>query len=363
MPPDTFYYTSNEFTATAGQTVFTPPARQANYITGQDWVFRNGVLLDTTEYTETSTTVTMTSPCAVGDIVSILSFRSVNANAVYYDSLQISYSSGTGTTTCTYASLPYQTIQAGDKLTFGNSLGATVTAGSFVIGTWYTILTVGTTNFTLIGASSNTVGVIFQATGVGTGTGTASVTPSQYTVSSVNYSTKQIVFTGTFTASAGNTIYRYRAANAAFPSFSRWTTTLSSASTYTPTQFQIYSGGETLFLNGGLVNDQDYDLVSGSITNFPAVATGNLTIFQFALNNFGVPNGSPAIVSTNTIIGQTNYIFNYDPLAFELYNAGMLQLSGTDYTSTTGTSYTLSVSPTSTLNILSQQTFNRTGAA
>jgi hypothetical protein len=224
-------------------------------------------------------------------------------------------------------------------------------------------LTIGTTNYTLIGAASNTAGVIFQATGVGSGTGTASITPSQYTVSSVNYTTKQIVFTTTFTATAGATIYSYRAANAAFPSFSRWTTTLSAASSYLPTTFQIYSGGETLFLNGDLVNDQDYDLVSGTVTNFPAVASGNLTIFQFALNNFGVPNGSPAIVSTNTVIGQTNYIFNYDPLAFELYNSGLLQLSGTDYTSTTGTSYTLAVSPTSVNNILSQQTFNRTGAA
>lgn len=158
-------------------------------------------------------------------------------------------------------------------------------------------------------------------------------------------------------------IYQFRAANAAFPSFSRWTTTLSAASTYLPTQFQIYSGGEVLFLNGDLVNDQDYDLVTGTITNFPAVASGTLTIFQFALNNFGVPNGSPAIVSTSTVIGQTNYIYNYNPLAFELYNQGLLQFSGTDYTATTGTSYTLTNTPTTITNILSQQTFDRTGAA
>ncbi len=50
------------------------------------------------------------------------------------------------------------------------------TAGSFVIGQSYTILTVGTTNFTLIGASANTIGIIFTATGVGSGTGTASST-------------------------------------------------------------------------------------------------------------------------------------------------------------------------------------------
>lgn len=52
-------------------------------------------------------------------------------------------------------------------------LATTVTAGSFVVGKAYVINSVGTTNFTLIGAASNTPGVAFVATGVGTGTGTA----------------------------------------------------------------------------------------------------------------------------------------------------------------------------------------------
>lgn len=51
--------------------------------------------------------------------------------------------------------------------------GTSVTAGSFVVGTVYVINTIGTTDFTLIGASANTVGAIFTATGVGSGTGTA----------------------------------------------------------------------------------------------------------------------------------------------------------------------------------------------
>jgi hypothetical protein len=48
-----------------------------------------------------------------------------------------------------------------------------INAGSFVAGNDYQIVFVGTTDFTLIGASANTVGVIFTATGVGTGSGTA----------------------------------------------------------------------------------------------------------------------------------------------------------------------------------------------
>jgi len=49
-------------------------------------------------------------------------------------------------------------------------------AGTFTIGLSYRILTIGTTDFTLIGAASNTVGLTFTATGVGAGTGTAILT-------------------------------------------------------------------------------------------------------------------------------------------------------------------------------------------
>jgi hypothetical protein len=58
-------------------------------------------------------------------------------------------------------------------ITIGGSNNVSVNAGSFVIGQWYEITFVGTTNFTTIGASSNTIGTIFLASGVGTGTGTA----------------------------------------------------------------------------------------------------------------------------------------------------------------------------------------------
>ena len=48
-----------------------------------------------------------------------------------------------------------------------------ITSGSFTIGKSYTIESLGTTNFTLIGAADNVVGARFTATGIGTGTGTA----------------------------------------------------------------------------------------------------------------------------------------------------------------------------------------------
>jgi microcystin-dependent protein len=59
----------------------------------------------------------------------------------------------------------------------GRTYSATlVLAGSFVRGQTYTIVTVGTTDFRLVGASANTVGLSFNATAAGSGTGTASTT-------------------------------------------------------------------------------------------------------------------------------------------------------------------------------------------
>jgi hypothetical protein len=63
-------------------------------------------------------------------------------------------------------------VQGGDRLVL-DRIGAAVTAGAFVVGQAYQIVSVGNTSFTAIGAESNTVGAYFVATGAGTGTGTA----------------------------------------------------------------------------------------------------------------------------------------------------------------------------------------------
>jgi hypothetical protein len=117
-----------------------------------------------------------------------------------------------------------------------------------------------------------------------------------------------------------------------------------------------------LFINGTVVNEQDYDIVNSAITNFPNTVTGLLTMIQWSANNLTVPNGNPANIIAYTVIGQTLYPFSYDADAFNLYQNGVLLRSGTDYTTATGT-YTLSNTPTTITNILQQQTFARTGAA
>ena len=60
---------------------------------------------------------------------------------------------------------------ADDVLT--SSGGTDVNAGSFVTSTVYIIKTVGTTDFTAVGAANNNVGTVFTASGAGSGSGVA----------------------------------------------------------------------------------------------------------------------------------------------------------------------------------------------
>jgi hypothetical protein len=71
---------------------------------------------------------------------------------------------------------PFQAIAGSAVITVTQiSHNYLYTAGAFIVEQQYKIVAIGSTDFTLIGASSNTVGTIFTATGVGTGSGTASI--------------------------------------------------------------------------------------------------------------------------------------------------------------------------------------------
>ena len=63
---------------------------------------------------------------------------------------------------------------------FDHNPTTTVTTGAFVTGDYYQIRFVGDTDFTLIGAASNTVGVRFEATGAGGGTTGVATQASSY---------------------------------------------------------------------------------------------------------------------------------------------------------------------------------------
>ena len=147
----------------------------------------------------TTIVVNTTRKLVVGMLVSGVGITQGQRIANIIDSTQLVLTSIpdgvlTDTELLTFSSLPTN----GSPLTFSNIAGTStlnlnsvagikkgsivtnslISATSMVIGTKYTIQSLGTTDFTLVGATSNLLGLTFIATGVGTGTGslaTASV--------------------------------------------------------------------------------------------------------------------------------------------------------------------------------------------
>lgn len=305
VDPDTFYFTASVFTATAGQTSFS-----VTHTVGQVLVFKNGILLGLADYTETSTTVVLGVACSVNDRVVILNMRAISTLS-YYEPLNITVASvATSTVTYSTSSSPFQYINAGDKITFVN-------AG----------------------------------------------TPTQYTVSTVNYTTRQITFTTSPTGLvAGTPLYRYRNAGTAYTPFSRYDITWSAGSSYTPTTWDLRSGFELVFVNGSIYNEIDYDITSGALNGFPDVVSGSMSVIQFAENSFSVPCSAVTNTLTTTVTGQTVYSFDHNTDAFQIYANGAMLVDGVDFTENP-TTYTLAVTPTNSYTILQQQTFARAGAA
>lgn len=308
--PDSFYYTDNSFTATVGQTSFS-----VTHVVGNVLVFRDGVLLDTSEYTETSTTVVMTVACAAGEIVEIINMRAVSTNQ-YYEPLTTTIASSTSTTV-TYVAGPDQIIEVGDQLCFAAAQPA----------------------------PADTV--------------------TSYAVSAVNASTKVITFGATISgATAGLQIFRKRAAGAAYRPFSRWTFDLTAANSYTPTEFTVRNGFESIYINGAQINEVDYDLTDTTLGGFPSAVTGKLTIIAYSENNFGVPASNVTNTIAYSAAGVVSYVFPNNPLAMEVYANGALLSKGAaaDYTATTA-GYNLVTAFNNNFTLLNQQTFARIGAA
>ena len=153
------------FNLTAGVTEFA----LSNYVGGDNAknaiVEYNGLrLVETSDYTIdfNTETLSLNFGTTAGDTVAVTSYNLTDRQYLH-TTFGGSFS---GSTTSSF----YVT-----NTTHESGYDAVLTAGDFVIGVEYVIETVGTTDFTLIGASSNTVGVVFTATGVGSGTGTAAV--------------------------------------------------------------------------------------------------------------------------------------------------------------------------------------------
>jgi hypothetical protein len=302
---DDFFFTETNFTATSGQTTFS-----LTHIVGQVLVFKNGVLLNTTDYTETSTTIVLGTGATVGEIITTLSMRVVS-KLDFYEPLEITIASSTSNTV-TYAELPFQLINVGDELSF-------------------------------------------------TDTGTVTT----FTVSGINYTTKVISFSDTLSgATAGLPIFRFRAENSEYPPFSRWTVNFSATTSYTPTTFLINSGFEQIYVNGSQFNEIDYNLADNLLDGFPSAVTGTVDIIQFSANNLGIPCSNITNTIAYSVAGSTTYIFASNPLAMEVYANGVLLIKGStfDYTAS-NVNFNLNVPFSNSFTLLNQQTFARIGSA
>lgn len=307
---DEFFYTETVFSATAGQTSFS-----VTHVVGNILVFRDGVLLDTSEYTETTTTVVVGTACAAGEIIVVINMRAVSTSQ-YFEVLGTTIASS-GASSIVYDDPTDQIVEVGDVLCFAATQPD------------------------------------------------STATPTTFTVQSVNTTTKTITFTTTISgATTGFGVFRQRAAGAAYRPFSRYTFDLTNASTYTPSDFTIRNGFESVYVNGSQFNEIDYDLSGAAITGFPANVTGKMTIIMYAENNLGIPASNVTNTVAYSVNGALTYIFASNPLAMEIYANGALLTkgSGYDYTAS-GSNYNLTTAFTNNFTLLNQQTFARDGAA
>ena len=172
--------------------------------------------------------------------------------------------------------------------TDASTFGPVITAGAFVVGQKYVITFVGTTNFTLIGAASNTVGVSFTATGVGAGTGTAALLQTYITVTSANapsvypfmYITGTGIPAGTYVSSS------YVSGSTTVPlTFTAPATSTTSSS----------SGNYTFSYAGSSIPNETYQVIASAIQEF-VIAYGSCPYVPGVASGTGLSEFNPMIV-------------------------------------------------------------------
>lgn len=168
---DQVRYSALVTTATSGQTNF----NISNYQTNQVLVFRNGMFMQPgTDFTRTTTTITLANACASGDIVQIYYIRLIDGNTSA-DKVPFVYTSKTLTTGQTTISSTYED---GSELIFINGCLIVDTDYSYIGGnTGYIFNTPSLGgNCTIVSFSKNNANtIIFAENYTETATGTTNV--------------------------------------------------------------------------------------------------------------------------------------------------------------------------------------------
>ena len=188
------------------------------------------------------------------------------------------------------------------------SNGYLTTAGAFTVGKQYKIVALGSTNFTLIGAASNTVGVIFTATGAGTGSGTASIVWVAFSgVTDLAATPSMYGFTGTVGFGTGSYGMYGVGIDAAIPATllnKTFELTYVDANTYTITLPDANAGS----FSTGLT----YIITSVGTTNFTAIGAASNTVgVSFVATGPGSGTGTASITAVYGSVGGGSAVTAY----------------------------------------------------
>jgi hypothetical protein len=225
------------------------------------------------------------------------------------------------------------TVTIDTDVAIGGANNVFVNAGSFVVGQWYQITFVGTTNFISIGATANTIGIIFQATGVGSGSGTA-----------LTQATIQTLAGGAGVAGGGFTFSTTRTITADVRSGTTPCLTFTGGAGVTASIFGFAIGGSAasspaISCTGSGTLNFTGNASTGSGTNSPAVGNYSTGTTNITGNAIGVASGARECVgnySTGSIVMTGNVIANLN-VGITNNSTGSVTLTGTAYASTSNT--------------------------
>jgi len=152
----------------------------------------------------------------------------------------------------------------------GGSRTDLTTAGAFVTGQAYEIVTAGNTNYTLIGSTNSTVGTYFVATGAGVGTGTARLVKTHIVAISSGGTATAYSNDGGVTWTSGGAISSSSAWSSVAYAGGRWV-----AVSDTSASLSVFSvDGGVSWSNGGAMASANWKSIAYGMGLWVAVASG-----------------------------------------------------------------------------------------
>ena len=188
-------------------------------------------------------------------------------------------------------------IYASSVATSTANTSTNTVGGSFVVGNTYEIVSVGSTSFTSIGAAANTVGVIFTATGVGSGSGTARLV-AEYAFATTNGSSIVTTYFDNHGFNVGDSFYvGVSTTVGGIPLFGLYTVqsvVTTSSFTFAAANSATSTVGPTTatVINSGLVQSTFYVAIGPQ-----PIGTG-FGVGGFGAGGFGVGTTQPSVPGT-----------------------------------------------------------------